>query len=373
MDYHKEIEAIQQGCTTSGLDLFRPESAERRNFLLTSANKSNLLPAVQEAEDFYREVIKHQHLAAKESEILPYIGHHIDLLGDSGILRNGNDRPFIFCSFHLGSFHSWPELLGRYGINFTVVISERSFHEQHEELHGKMEDLRREKGYRFNFNMINAEDPSCVVQMIRELKNKNSLLLFIDGNSGVGGNTRNDSKLIDISFMGKNIFARKGIASVAYVTGTPIVPLLSYRSAGRIKQIILPPVLPDKRLDRETSVKNTTQHLYDLFSVYLKQYPEQWEGWQYINNCLDLNSLKVNLTPGILSVPPEEATFNNKRYGLLKENGACTLFDAYTYKVFKITEGLYLFLMGFDQQSVDHRTRISPELYNDLVVNQVIC
>lgn len=374
MDYLTKVAQLKSSLIESNLCLDQADSKHRRSYLLAKANKLHLLgDTLTNDNNFYQDILYHQSLTALESELLPFISNYIDISGDLQPLENIHNEACIFCSFHLGSFHAWPELLGKFGVDFTAIVNERSFIDLHEKLHQDMENLRKEQGYTFDFKLLNAESPSIGIQMIREIKNNRSIMIYIDGNTGVGGKSRQDDKLVSIKFQNKKILARKGIAAISHVTKAPIVPLISYREDGRIKLHVLPKIYPDKNSNRDEYCFDTTQNLYELFAPFLRANIAQWEGWLYINEFIDPESIEL---PKYLSSPLASnelaGRFNSKRYGLLAENDIYTLFDTYTYKAIKISKNLFNYLNQGSTINGNTSVTISANLFNDLVSNQVI-
>src|SRR6185436_1408835 len=104
------------------------------------------------------------------------------------------------------------------------------------------------------------------MQIARAIQNGSSLLLFVDGNTGVGGAGRQDEKLCRIDFFGRKIFARKGIAYFSRMFNAPIIPVVSYyEKSEEEKNYFLEfsdSIFPDKSIPKEEFGNKLTQQLY---------------------------------------------------------------------------------------------------------------
>lgn len=343
------------------------------NVLLCSANRHNFLPAHPTTDArFYEQVMEHRDWAGMdEHEETVYT--MTDFTGDQSFLADIQTRPRVFCTLHLGSYRLINHFLGRHGVRFTLVVDNATLQNQGD----KFLALREASALYQDCDMriLNAESANIGLQMMREVKAGRSLLFYIDGNTGVGGMSRQDEKLTVIPFLGRHIFARKGIAFLAHVTQCPIVPVASFRrSEADYEMHFFPPIVPDVQQPREAFAVATTQHIFGLFETLLRRYPEQWEGWLYLNHFVDQAALRQ--AQEALPAPaglPAEAVFNQARYGLFYQAERPQLFDRYTYQSFNVSAQLVGLLQNLGTLPAAVRQSFAQTpVYQDLCRRQVL-
>lgn len=352
------------------IDPSDPFSAHRRNYLLVKSSKIHLLNDYTDSQDFYQRIIDNQLKTDEEGGNLVNYLDQFEPRGYLSVFEEARSRPFIFCPFHLGSFHSWPTLFSRFGVDFSAAINMQAFTNLKARILRNLDELNAVHQTESSLTFIDAEDPKIAIQMIRELKANRSLFIYIDGNSGVGGNKRTDEKLDTIQFLHARYRTRTGIAAISHLTGTPIVPLVSYRENGKIVQEVLPPIIPDRHCSREAYAKLATQKIYDCLVPFLERYPDQWEPWLYINHHIEISKEQVARLSK--EEPQQDHTgisFNKQRYGLLAEADKFYLFDTYSTRLFTISKGLFSILNAGDSTVFN---QLSTELLNDLLANAVL-
>lgn len=370
MKYQETINGVREKVASMTIDPTNPFSDHRRNYLLVKANRTHLLNNDAEPVEFYRDLIYNQMLTEKENIILPDILDQVEVRGHIEVFKEARFKPMIFCPFHLGSFHSWTFLFAQHNLDFTAVINYQAYNDQRSKILDNMAKLNAKLGASSQLSFLNAEEPKIAINMIREIKNGKNLFIYIDGNSGVGGNQRTDGKLDKINFLGTPYNVRTGVAAISHLTETPIVPLVSYRENGRIILEVLQPILADIDMDRNQYAVEATQNLYDCLTPFLLAYPEQWEPWLYINHFIEPEKESIDRLKA--SFPKDDLTkirFNRKRYGLLSENAKYCLFDTYESRLFTISESLFTILHDFGDNI---GKRLGENLLNDLKINGVV-
>jgi lauroyl/myristoyl acyltransferase len=75
----------------------------------------------------------------------------------------------------------------------------------------------------------------------------------------------------ELRLAGRSVRVRRGVATLARRTGTPIVPALAFRDRGRARAVFFPPVDPLEFPD-STSL---TQHVFDVLGPTLAAHAEQ--------------------------------------------------------------------------------------------------
>ena len=350
-----------------------PHSLPTYNYLLCSANRCNYLPAHPTTDaEFYEQVMQHRDWAAMDEQEEVVYGM-TQFTGDTSFLADIKSRPRVFCTLHLGSYRQIHHFLLRHGVDFTLVVDQVTLEQQGDKFLALRDDNPVYHGG--SLRVLNAEAPSIGLQMIREIKSGRSLLFYIDGNTGVGGMDRQDEKLALISFLGRQIFARKGIAFLAHVTRSPIVPLVAFRHGpADFEMQFFSPIVPDAEQPREAFAVETTQRIFQLFEPALRRHPEQWEGWLYMNHFVDLPALRAeHAAPLVLAELPAQPVFNQQRYGLFWQAERPQLFDRLTYQTFDVSTQLVALLLQLTTLPAEVRQRFAvTPVFQDLCQRQVI-
>lgn len=203
----------------------------------------------------------------------------------SGVLAKG--RPAgarIFCTYHIGSYRQFYLHLKKAGIDFLLLMSGKAMEQQVEWMLSDSKMVSEQQGWGGDVSIVNAESQSGLLQAVRALRRGLSVLIYIDGNSGVGGNHASEN-LRPVSFLGKELMARTGVATLSHMTKTPIVPVLCTRGKAGLQMTLHEAIEPGD-IPREAYVRTTTQALYDLLAETVTLKPGQWEGWLYLHKFL---------------------------------------------------------------------------------------
>jgi hypothetical protein len=116
--------------------------------------------------------------------------------------------------------------------------------------------------------------------MAKALKRREVVMIMIDGNSGLDGPWGEKSRRT-VDFMGFKLTVKDGAARLAYLAGTPLLPLIAVRDNDRGKAILGEPIIPAAKGDssqEEEFVSAATQSLYSFIEHCALAYPEQWEA-----------------------------------------------------------------------------------------------
>jgi lauroyl/myristoyl acyltransferase len=134
-------------------------------------------------------------------------------------------------------------------------------------------------------SILIAEDPSTTVKAARRLKKGESVLLYLDGNTGVGGVKTNQKNMTPIKFLGTEISARTGAAFLSYLTQKPLIPILGTRSDWLSRDFnVCDPIVPAQGMDRKTYCRQSTENLSNHLEQTVRKFPTQWEAWLYLHN-----------------------------------------------------------------------------------------
>jgi lauroyl/myristoyl acyltransferase len=364
--YRSLLEECRQ--TTNQINLDNDEGYLVR-LAIFSANLTNFLPAIPYTQ--------HQALFKESICNTAYENFDWNILGISDLTaiydRNSTlsskTKQFIFCSFHLGSYRVIANYLFKNSYDFSILVRGEVFERQAEDLIECSRRVGEKYGVKADFRIHNAENPDVLLKVLRELKEGRSLLVFVDGNTGSGNSTE---KLDAISFLGQDIQVRKGVGYISHLSNVPILPVISYRKANlqnvlEAKDIIY----PDKTLSRDHYSQHVNQRLYDLLAQYLVKYPEQWEGWNYVQQFLAQNQIIENTVTETPKAHNKSIyRFNYSRYCLINLQKAPILFDKKNYTTFEISVDLHEYLSNKTYPNPKHT--LGARVFNQLLQEQVM-
>src|SRR5690606_9221835 len=184
-----------------------------------------------------------------------------DIEGETSVVTN-TDAPFIFCTFHFGSYWLLVNWLGRQNRDFSILVRQELY-EQQSKLFGQYyQNMIERFGISSKVNILNAEEPGILLKLAREIKNGRSLVVYLDGNTGSGKPEENTQ----VNFLGRKLEVRKGIPYLSYLTGVPIIPVIQYRKKNYKNVLRLgKPLTPDPGQSREAFNEKSLQFIYDIF------------------------------------------------------------------------------------------------------------
>lgn len=338
-----------------------------RKFNLVSASLYNYLPDINycQHESLFRKLLMHQQLSQLEQESF----HPMDFVQYENLDRNIWDilkgTPSIICTFHTGSYRLINLFLLKNEVPYTLVISKNVIAAQGFTFRNLFSELLENKP-KAEFKMIDAEDKGSGFQLLRELKNGRTLLVYIDGNSGSGLDTFHNNNHCKVKFLNQELFARKGVGFLSHAAQVPLLPVACYRKAiDDIRLSFFDPIYPNEQRDREAFSETATCKIYDILAKIVKQYPEQWEAWLYlykfahiINEC---KPVKVKKIPD----PNTRFLLNTSLYGLFRIKEHSILFNKNNYMCYVVNNNIYNLL------SESIAEPLSPGKMEEVIFNQL--
>jgi lauroyl/myristoyl acyltransferase len=338
----------------------KKQAHQQKDWHFLRANLTHFMPSLppDRHEAIYLRLLTNHWLSARSFRYVDFGSlAHMAVGGDTDFLqRTDTPRPArIFCTYHLGGYRGIMAMLLNAGYPLTLVIDRRTFSQQQTYIESVSEKLRAFNPQAGTIEMLEAESPSIGRQMAGALYKRRSVLIFLDGNTGVGGLYERNSRQLRVSFLNGTIISRTGIAVLAYATRTPIIPIISYYKTVEGCELpyydSLPTINPQPGLPADEFVKQTTQQLYDHLTRYLYQYPDQWESWFYWHKFLDHDALKTASTPKQESLPRVSARrlqFNAQRFGLFKIDQTACAFDRQTYQTYVLSTEAFAWLNALE-------------------------
>ncbi len=355
---------------------FSIESDERLagQFNIVSASLYNFIPSIPFSSHFqiYKQILLHKKLSILEQQAFPLLDNLIIESEIPDIYYFLQSQPTVICTFHIGSYRLINLLLTKYNIPFSLVIGE--------EIEKRESPIFSSLFHSFSgspaigaFNTINAENAKSGLQMIKELKQGRTLVLYIDGNTGAGINTAENHNSCLIQFMQQHLYVRKGIAALSLIANAPIVTAASYRvSWNDIRLKFFEPILPDRTADRETFAASATQQIYDMAAPIINANPEQWEGWLYIHDTAKIKSNHVpHRKPDTKMEKAGLWIFNSIHFGIFKVGNTAFLLRKRGYFFYEIDSTTYTKLIGCIEQPA-RRSDFGDNLFKQLYSNGIL-
>ncbi len=340
---------------------------------MVSAALVNYLPAIaiKTHEKIYKNILLHKKLSILEQstyESLDFVT--IENCSDEmiSLLKN---KPTIICTFHTGSYRLLNLFLMKNKIPYSLVVGKNVVEQEGDAFMKIYNSLPGNTG-ETNFSIIDAENATVGLQMLRAIKSGRSLVLYMDGNTGAGATTTKNYNRCPIDFLGQQIFARKGIAFLAHAANIPIVTVASYRASWEdIRLKFFDPIFPDLNKERGLFAEETTQTIYNLIAPIIKAYPEQWEAWLYIHKVAHIKHFETAGVDKKIATITEKIALNSLRFGIFKLNGSSFLMRKSNYSFYEINNSLYNILMKCERRHIK-KDCIDYKLFNQLYEQGVI-
>ncbi len=342
-------------------------------FTLVSAGLKNFLPALPESRylQIFKGIHLHQQLSVLE-QCCDNIADHINYLNLTPRHWHFMQRGCIICTFHTGSYRSINLLLTNHDISFALVVSDKMYRAQGEELLNLYQNHSRKDAK--EFVLINAEAPGAFLTMIRQLKTGKTLVVYADGNTGLGMSNHQNKNCSVVPFLSQQLYARTGIAYLSAITGATILPVVSYRSTIHdIYMEFYDPIENNPEIDRETGCGQTTRYLYQILAKIVQSYPEQWEAWLYLHNMIHIAMNDEHNHNNLIRPlkPSERLYFNSDEFGIFREAECYFLFRKAGFLSYPVDETIYYLLLNATYTPVSKK-RLNKQVFKELFENKVL-
>lgn len=310
-----------------------------------SSNLFHLLPHIDVAKhsSLTKDIYYNQQLASLDlsfwRDLLPLL-----VAGDNSMERIRNTQGVI-CSYHYGSYRLLAPYLIQQGIKISILIDYRVDSAQGDLFRTVLDDCCELSGRSAGFyRMRNTSDPNLLRTLLRDVKDGYSVLVYVDGNIGTAGKAKKTSKnqhLVDVSFLGAKLFSRTGFATIAYLSGHPILPVALSREGEKNSFHGYAPIHADGD-SRDTFCQRACANIWGILADRLMTEPEQWESWRYVDLSLDLRDLiaRHERKPA-QKVGEDSPHFNHKRYVLSLEGEEATLYDRISYRIIPVNRPIF--------------------------------
>jgi KDO2-lipid IV(A) lauroyltransferase len=296
--------------------------------------------------------------------------------GEHGATNNFKQQK-IYCGFHLGSYRLIVGYLLSQGVDLALLVTNDVIEQQVENIM-TLRDSYAESCPTFGtLKIINAESFQGINDAIEFYQQGGSLLIYIDGNSGVGGMNRHDSNLLTIPFLNKEVKARKGVAFLSHVLSAEICPLLiENKSDGSRLVNLKKSIIPTKGHEKRRYIKETTQSLYQVLEQEIIKNISAWEGWLYIEKstcppmkpCINHSQKHKS---GLRKIATKNLIFNDAIYKVLNYPNASILMNVeqLSYQVLSNNSARAIHLA---QKHEDLQNMVSNDCISTLIQKDIL-
>lgn len=294
-------------------------SADLMNaYTFYSANLTHFLPCIQPAAHLKLFRQTYQHLWMSHMDQAYFGGDFpIAIQGwDQSLADKLRERPGIISTLHTGSYRLVNYLLAQAGIPYALLVSSRVMQEQAPEIRAVLERLSPGNP----IPLIEAEQPSAALSILRTLRKGTNILAYLDGFEGTALADR--GKLSRVSFLGQHLWVRKGIPYLSHRAGVPLYPVLNFRNDDGSIQVFHGQTLEPGGFSSDRYIDRSLQYQFDFLGALLIHYPEQWEGWL---------SLHEHVSPA--HCHRRAGSLRKRFYGLLRLNDRRYLMNKRTYEL----------------------------------------
>ncbi|MEL7162222.1 MAG: hypothetical protein AAFN92_15810, partial [Bacteroidota bacterium] len=288
--------------------------------------------------------------------------------------------PAIFTSFHFGSYRAVTGVLVHQGIDFVMVINEEINRTEGENIRKTVAHIQEVLGTNVFFDLLIAEAPGAAMKMNAYLQSNVSVAIFTDGNTGVGGAFRKGNGLSKVDFLGKPIQVRRGVAVLSKISRKPIVPIMiPYSESSTMHPVIIFHDPIDNQARQANYVDVAMQKLYGILEEYVREHPDQWQGWLYLHKYLDIASLRTqedeSSTDNLDCPGNTPMAFNQRRFTVFKMDNNGFLFDREKYLTYPVDQATFELLTAFiktPRTLYEMQYKAGKELVDNLWQRQVI-
>lgn len=279
-------------------------------FMTVSANLLTYLPDLNDNEDnkLVRDIQFHRSLSGLDQYFFEVL-NQAKINDRHHLIERSFSQSTIFITYHTGSYRLFLELLSKRNVNFALVTQEHFLKTQGDDVKNVFKRLRSNSDD--ELEILPAENPRLMFELMNRLKNGISVVFYIDGNTGSANKEVDENKnLHKMDFLNHHIYARQGIAYLAYLSKAPIVAAIAKRNKDLSNRILVKPIhtkLLLKTKNRTDFINIVTEKLYQELESFLKKHPEQWEGWFYIDKFFKLENISEEKPLNLERLSPDSS------------------------------------------------------------------
>jgi len=278
-------------------------------YLTISANLSTYFSELSNDEHFkiIQDIQFHRSLSNIDQYYHQLLLSNLKINDQSNVIEHSYTTGHIFVTYHTGSYRMFIQHLIKQNIPFCLVTEERYIKEQGATTQNIYKQISKNKHK--ELEILPAENPRLIFELTKRLRKGISVVFYIDGNTGATTKKLSEnSNLLKINFLNHHIYARQGIAFLAYLSKSPMATVVAKRDKKLNNIIQLKSVETIELMQKYTRndfINNITEKLYQELELFLKNNFEQWEGWFYVHKFF-----QQKITIGDLNI--EEEGVSNK-------------------------------------------------------------
>ncbi|MBC6996631.1 hypothetical protein QWY85_09055 [Neolewinella lacunae] len=331
--------------------LERVDHPMRKRFLFFRGNHRHFFGDAPGAD---YEALFQRHLSLKEeapkqydTENLAYAMANYRIIDDYGALPLATSQAVMVSSFHYGAYNLLGGFLLNEGVKFSVLANGAKYFEQmkaYQTQKAEANELVHGPVVLTESDVINPRDFSNMIQMMQKVRQGNSMLVYADGLEGQGGYF-DRNRMERVPFLGREIYARQGTASLAYKLKLPIVFAMVESDAQGFAVRFFPVLYPSDYSTRDSFVRAYCELSYLYLERYVKAAPELWEIFDRLHIWLPKDTApattqQMNANWSI----PEWCSYNEDRFGIFQEDSKSYLLDSHNLDIMAISNALALLL-----------------------------
>ncbi|WP_407483255.1 hypothetical protein [Elizabethkingia meningoseptica] len=254
----------------------------------------------------------------------------------------------IYVTMHLGPYKTIIASIISNAINLCIPVTEYIYINKKGEYMKGIESIKEKVNG--NISIVNIETREGLSQLIKNIRNGYSVLLYLDGNSGFGGMERDDDKLIKITFFKQTIYVRKGAYKLAHLLKLSIIPVVSFFNTQGTPQI---EYLNDWKTDIiNQSEVDVMQQLWEIYEKYISLYKGQWEAWTYANIYSREQDISKNKKQNKNISNTNLLIFNSQRFDFIIDNDKYFIYDLLKNIKYKVPKTLFDFFNKINKEKI---------------------
>ena len=261
------------------------------------------------------------------------IGHlagYLDVSDPESVLDLAlRGRTMLFAGFHTGPYWAIFQTLVEKGLHVTTLFPS-VLESRRQEACSVFAALTKHFGSGSTLELISLEDPGFLVRVRSSTSAGRTLVVFLDGNSGVPAQA-NNRRDVHMNFFHAKITVKSTILRLADILSLPLVTFNAVR-CGIKRTLLLDPPLSHGTTRR---YDETIHMVFSRLMARLEQEPGQWEGWLYFHTYFSTAYRSTLASDTLYSELTDLPLLS--RYFIQGRGDQSILFDKQTYKRYRVT------------------------------------
>ncbi|WP_164111702.1 MULTISPECIES: hypothetical protein [Sphingobacterium] len=185
--------------------------------------------------------------------------------------------PSVILTAHIYSYRLLVRCLSENGVKIALLVSADVYLEQGAVFESVMRDIHGDR-FAEHFILLDAEQPSVLLQARRAFDRGYHILAYLDGNTGTALNDKSADHLHTVDFGAARLRVRKGIVQLAQWLACPLYFIWAHMDAD------LQAYFNIKDVDTQKETHEIVAQLYsDLYDI-INDDPAQWECFLYLQD-----------------------------------------------------------------------------------------